>query len=64
MVTLIVPSPRAQADDFRSVVKEIAYIIQCGGHSGRIAPSHVHFIDGAQNGYALAAAALKQTKPE
>ena len=26
-------------------------------------PSHVHFIDGAQGGYALAAAALKQTKP-
>jgi hypothetical protein len=23
-------------------------------------PSHVHFIDGAQGGYALAAAALKQ----
>src|SRR6185437_6615238 len=27
-------------------------------------PSHVHFIDGAQGGYALAAAALKQTERE
>jgi DUF3095 family protein len=27
-------------------------------------PSHVHFIDGAQGGYALAAAALKQAQPE
>lgn len=26
-------------------------------------PGHVHFIDGAQGGYALAAAALKQTDP-
>lgn len=26
-------------------------------------PSHVHFIDGAQGGYALAAAALKETNP-
>jgi len=26
-------------------------------------PSHVHFIDGAQGGYAFAAAALKQTTP-